>query len=130
MITVTLEQLLNSSDGLKQLSQKQLKARSAYIVSKLLKNVETELTTFNEARINLINKYGEKDEKDELIKDDKDNVRLLPEHINDFNNELQELLNTSIELNNNKIDIDDIGDVEFTPVEMTQLEPFIEFEDE
>lgn len=130
MITVTLEQLLNSSDGLKQLSQKQLKARSAYIVSKLLKNAETELTTFNEARINLINKYGEKDEKDELIKDDKDNVHLLPEHINDFNNELQELLNTSIELNNNKINIDDIGDVEFTPVEMTQLEPFIEFGDE
>ena len=129
MINVTLEQLLNSSEGLKGLSQKQLKARCAYTVGKLLKNIDGELTTFNEARMNLITKYGEKDENNELIKDEKDNVHILPENIALFNKELQELLNTSVELNNNKIKISDIDSIEFTPTEMSQLEPFIDLEE-
>lgn len=128
MITLTLEQLINSTDALKTLSQKPLKARCAYSVGKILKAADAEMVTFNETRMELIKKYGEKDESGELKTDENGNVHVILDKLNEFNNELQELLATTIEINANKISIDDIGEIEFTPAEMTQLEEFIEFE--
>ena len=130
MITLTLEQLINTSDGLKALSEKKLKARCAFAVGKLLKLVDTELSTFNEARMALINKYGEKDENNELIADDKGNVHIPQEVLEDFNNELKDLLATNIELNTNKIKLTDMEDIEFTPIEIAQLDEYIDFEEE
>lgn len=130
MISITLEQLINSTDGLKGLSQKSLKARSAYAVSKIIKAADAEMTTFNETRMELIKKYGEKKEDGELNSDENGNVRIPPESLNDFNKELQELLKAPVEINANKIRMEDIGDVEFTPAEMAQLDEFIEFDEE
>ena len=129
MIKITLEQLLNSSDSLKALSQKQLKARCAYAVGRLLKAADNEIASFNETRLELIKKYGEKDENGELKNDEQGNVHIPQEVISEFNAELQDLLKTEIEINANKIKIEDIGDVEFTPAEMSQLDEFIEFEE-
>lgn len=129
MITITLEQLLNSTDGLKGLSQKPLKARPAYAISKILKAADAEMTTFNDTRMELIKKYGEKDETGELKSDENGNVHIVDEMLSTFNKELQDLLSTSIDINANKIRIEDIGDVEFTPAEMAQLDDFIEFDE-
>lgn len=129
MISITLEQLVNSTDGLKGLSQKTLKARPAYAIAKILKAAEAEITSFNDARMNLIKQYGEKDETGELKSDENGNVHIPSEVLADFNKELQELLATEIEINANKIRIDDIGDVEFTAAEMAQLDDFIEFDE-
>lgn len=128
MITISLGELLNSTEGLKGLSQKPLKARCAYAVGKILKAADAEMTTFNEARMDLINKYGEKDENGQLKSDENGNVHIDMQQLENFNKELKELLDTTIEINANKIFIDDLGEVEFTPTEMTQLEDFIEFE--
>ena len=129
MINLKLETLINSTEGLKGLSQKKLKARTAYAVGKILKAADAEMTSFNETRMELIKKYGEKDENGELVQDDKGNVRVSQESIEDFSSELKGLLDTEIEIAGNKIKMDDLGDVEFTPQEMAQLEEFIEFEE-
>lgn len=130
MIKVKLEDLINATDGLKGLSQKQLKARCAYAVGKILKSADAEIQSFNETRMELIKKYGEKDENGELKTEENGNVRIPPEGLNDFSKELRELLDTEIEISANKIKMDDLGDVEFTPAEMTQLENFIEIDEE
>ena len=129
MISITLEQLLNSTDGLRGLSSKPLKARCAYAVSKILKAADNEMASFNEARVNLIKKYGEKNEDGELNTDEGGNVRIEKENLSQFNKELQELLETTVEISANKIRMEDIGDVEFTPSEMAQLDEFIEFDE-
>lgn len=129
MINLKLETLINSAEGLKGLSQKKLKARTAYVVGKILKAADAEMASFNETRMELIKKYGEKDENGELVQDDKGNVRISQESIEDFSSELKGLLNTEIEIAGNKIKMDDLEDVEFTPQEMAQLEEFIEFEE-
>lgn len=130
MIKVKLEDLVNATDGLKGLSQKQLKARCAYAVGKILKSADAEIQSFNETRMELIKKYGEKDENGELKTEENGNVHIPPEGLNDFSKELRELLDTEIEISANKIKMDDIGEVEFTPAEMAQLENFIEFDEE
>ena len=129
MISITLEQLVNSTEGLRELSQKTLKARPAYAVAKILKAAEAEMTGFNDTRMNLIKKYGEKKDDGELNTDENGNVHIAPESLTDFNKELQELLDTRIEINANKIRIEDIGDVNFTPAEMAQLDNFIDIEE-
>jgi len=76
----------------------------------------------------LIDKYGEKDETGELKVDENGNCRVPPESINDFNAEMTELLNSEIEINANKLNINDLEEMEFTPSEMIALEPFVEME--
>jgi hypothetical protein len=130
MINVKLEELVNATEGLKGLSQKQLKARCAYAVGKILKSADAEIQSFNETRMELIKKYGEKDEKGELKTEENGNVRIPAEQMEAFSRELRELLDTNVEISANKIKMDDIGEVEFTPAEMAQLENFIEFDEE
>jgi hypothetical protein len=43
-----------------------LRARPALAVAKILKAADAEMTTFNETRLNLIKKYGDKDENGEV----------------------------------------------------------------
>lgn len=128
MITLKLEDLVNSTEALQKLSNTSLKARPAFTVSKMLKEAEKELANFNEVRMNLINKYGEKDEDGKLITDENDNCKITAEHINDFSNELQELVATTIEINANKLTLEDLGNADFTPSEIAALEPFVDVE--
>lgn len=131
MMTIKINDLLNSIDILQKLSKMELKAKLAWQVARLLKAAEKEIQEFNETRMNVITKYGEKDENDQLITDDDNNCKIQKEHVTDFTNEINELVKSEVEINANKIKIDALEDLEFTPSEMTQLEPYIDFgEDE
>lgn len=127
MITVKFSDLINSTEVLQKLARTELRAKVAWQVSKLLKLAETEMQNFNETRLEVLKKYGEKDENGELITDENNNCKIVPSEIANFNNELNELLNTQIEINANKLDIDDLDDINFTPAEMNTLESFIDF---
>lgn len=129
MIEITLEQLVNSTEALRALSNKQLKAKSAYAVARLIKAADQEMTNFNETRMELIKKYGIKDDSGELKLDDNGNAQIDQASLSTFNSEFRDLLQTKIEINANKININDLGDIDFTPSEMAQLEDFIEFEE-
>ena len=126
MIKLKISDLLNSTETLQKLAQKDFKAKVAWQIGRLLKTAETEIQGFNETRMNLIKKYGEKDETGELITDDKGNCKINPEGAIDFNTELNDLLNQEIEINANKISIEDLSESNFTPGEMAQLEAFID----
>ncbi len=130
MIKVKISDLLNGTEALKKLAETQLKAKLAWQVGRILKAADTEIQSFNDTRMDLIKKYGEKDENGELITDEKGNCKVMPDGIENFSNELNELINSEIEINANKISIDSLEDKEFTPAEMSQLEPFVDFEEE
>ena len=130
MIKVKINDLLNGTEALQKLASTELKAKLAWQVGRLLKAADTEIQSFNETRMNLIKKYGEKDENGELITDDKGNCKIITEGLNEFTNELNELIETEVEINANKINIDSLEDREFTPAEMSQLEVFIDFGEE
>lgn len=129
MITVKIENLLNSVETLQKLAQKDFKAKLAWQVSRLLKSAEAEIQAFNETRMNLIRKYGEKNENGDLITDDNGNCKILPENIETFTNELNELIASEVEINANKLDINLFGDIDFTPSDMALLEPFIDIDE-
>ena len=130
MIKVKISELVNSTETLQKLSQKDFKAKLAWSIARLLKAAEAEIQSFNETRMNLIKKYGDKDETGELITDEKGNCKINNSEIEQFSNELGELMNTEVEINANKIDIGLLEDVEFTPSEMAILEPFVNMEED
>ena len=129
MITITINDLLNSVETLQKIAQKDFKAKLAWSIARLLKSAETEIQSFNETRMNLIKKYGEKDENGELVTDEKGNCKIMTENVNTFTEELNELINTEVEINANKINFNLLENIDFTPSDMTALEPFIEFEE-
>lgn len=126
MIKVTINELLNSTEVLQKLSKKDFKAKLAWQVARLLRNAEEEIKNFNETRMTLITKYGEKDENGELKTDDNGNCKIIPESISTFSAELEDLLKTEVEINANKIDIEQLENLDFTPSDMAALEPYIE----
>lgn len=130
MIKVKIADILNGTETLQKLAQKDFKAKLAWSISRLLKAAEQEIQNFNDTRLSLIKKYGEKDENGELITDEKDNCKIVESNVKSFNDELNELIVTEVELNANPIDIALLEDLQFTPADMAALEPFIKFEEE
>lgn len=126
MINIALRELVDSSEIMKKLSQKPLKGKTAYYTARLLREIDKELTLFNETRGNLIKKYGEKDENGELKIDENGNCKFTSEEMDKFYFEMNDILNNIIELNANKIELNDLENLDFTPTEMILLEPFIE----
>ena len=92
MIKVKISELIDSISTLQKLAQKDFKAKLAWSIARLLKAAEAEIQSFNETRMNLIHKYGEKNENGELITDEKGNCTLIKDKVQDFNTELNELL--------------------------------------
>ena len=130
MISVKISDLLNSTETLQKLSQKDFKAKLAWTIARLLKSAEGEIQSFNDTRMNLIKKYGEKDENGELITDDKGNCKIENNSMDEFSKELNELIDTTVEINANKIKMELLEDLDFTPSDMVILEPFVEFDEE
>ena len=130
MINVKIADLLNSTETLQKLSQKDFKAKLAWQIARLLKAAEAEIANFNETRMNLIKKYGEKDEQGELITDDKGNCKIEPQFLNEFTTELNDLISEKVEINANKIKMELLGDIDFTPSDMVILEPFVDMDEE
>ena len=130
MIKVTIGNIVNSVEVLQKLGKKDFKAKLAWSIARLLKEAEKEVQGFNEARLKLINKYGIKDENDQLVTDDNGNCKIIQENIPDFNKELNDLVDTEVEINANKINMNLLEDVDFTPSDMATLEPFVEFDEE
>ncbi len=126
MITVKISDLLNSVEQLQKLSRQDFKAKLAWQVARLLKAAENEIQSFNDTRISLINKYGDKDETNNRITDDAGNCKISPDKVTAFNEELNELLNTEVELNANKLDFEQMQDLSFTPNDIFILKPFLD----
>ena len=126
MIKVKIAELLNSTETLRKISQKDFKAKVAWQIARILKAAEAEIQGFNDTRMTLIKKYGEKDENGELITDERGNCKIPPDNLDEFNTELNDLLATEVEINGDRIEIEQLNNCDFTPSEMALLEPFIE----
>lgn len=127
MMTVKLKDAVESTDILRQLAGVKLKGRAAFNVAKMLKQLEDELNLFNETRTKLIQQYADKDENGELkINPDTNEYMFSDENMSKFVEEINGVLNGEIEVNANKLRLEDLEDSDFTPVQMMALEAFVE----
>ncbi len=94
---IKLQDLPNIINNLNIISEKDIPIKLSYKLSKLYKQLSDELTQYQELNTKIINKYGMKDENDNLIINEKDNtIPILPDKINEFQKETMELQNIEI----------------------------------
>lgn len=94
-----LKVLLNSVNALKTLGDdKSLNVKTKYTIARNIRLIQQELDNFEKARVELIQKYGEKD--------DKGNTTVLPEKINKFTDEFAELQTVEVDLDIRKVGAD------------------------
>lgn len=127
MIEANVGQIVNVIPVLNKLAEGKFLGRKAFVIARLVREINKESETFELTRIELIKKYAEKDEKGELVVTADGNVHISKEDLNCCNEELAKLQNTVIEINAEKVPIDWLEDINLTLMEATVLEPFVEF---
>ncbi len=82
-----IKALVNAFPSLQKIAGQDLRAKTLYHVSLLLNRFDKEIEAYENTRINLLEKYGEKDG---------DMYKIKPECKEIFENEMQELYDTDV----------------------------------
>lgn len=98
-------------------SAKQINAKAAYRISKIIKKLSDEIKDLNDSRNNLIKKYGEEKEGSVVVSKDK-----TKEFIEEFN----DLLKTEIEVSIEKLPFECVESIQLTPIDFINLDWLIE----
>lgn len=129
MITVKVNDILNSEDTLKKLMDVPMKGRVAYKLARIGREVDKESQLFNDERNKLIEKYAERDEEGNYVYNADGQIYIdikNTEKVRQFSNELNELLETEIEVNAEKLSLDELDETGLTPKDFNKLMAFIE----
>lgn len=122
---ITLYNLMQSMPIFQKLVVQPFPAKQAFLLARLTKKLDEEMTNFNDCRRELILKYAQKDTNGEAIFEN-DSVKLMEGTEAAFQKESVDLLNTEIELAITPIKLDWLENATLTPQEMATIEPFIE----
>ena len=128
MMKVTLKDILEGQATLQKLSNQPLRGRTAFQIGRLLKKLEEILTSYNETRVKLIEKYAKKNDDGSFELNDKNEYQFTQENMQSYMEEINKLILEEIDVEANPIKFEDIEDLEFTATETTFLEPFLSFE--
>jgi hypothetical protein len=124
-LVLTYKDLLDRVEALKKVfSSDVINIRLALRLKKLLDFVEKELNYFEQMRLSLIRKYGER-----VFEDGKEIERVKTENMDKFSSELNELLSTKIAYKFEKITISELEPMKLSAIDLKMLEPFIIFEE-
>lgn len=126
MIRVSLNNILNSTETFSQIMQQSFKGSIAFKVARLARELNKEMETFNAERQKLLERYCEKDENGELKVLENGNVQVIPEKLQEFNQEFTNLLETEVEINADKLPMSCMDEFEVSPQQMLDLEVFFE----
>lgn len=127
---VTIREILEGQDTLQKLSHQPLPGRAAFQIGRLLKKLEEVLTSYNEVRVKLIEKYAKKNEDGTFEVNDNNEYQFTAENMQAYVSEINNVIADEVEVEARPINFKDIEKLEFTAAEMTFLEPFLMFEEE
>ena len=126
MIKVSLNDILNATETFQTIMQQSFKGSLAFKIARLARELNKEMDTFNEQRRKILEKYCVRDEDGNLKQLENGNVQVIPEKIPEFNEEFNSLLATEVEINADKLPMDQIDNFDITPQQMLNIEMFFE----
>ena len=123
------EKIVNDSNILGAISQKQLPVKVSYAIAKNISKIQTELKIYNAEREKLIQKYAEKGE-DGKIKSENGSIRIQKEFIENWNKDIKELLAIENEIDIHKFSMSEFDGktCDFSPSELMTIDYMIEEE--
>ncbi len=114
---LTLRDMLNSKDALISLGREKLPGKLAYTLARNMRRINDELEAYDEARVKMIKeKYGAEGEAGIWT--------VKPENTAAFNEELNQLMETQVEVDIRRIRFEDLP-AEMTPLTLMALEYMI-----
>ena len=127
MITMTVNDLLNVIPVLRELLNKPFKGATAFKLARLMRELDKETTLFEESRQKIAEEYGKRDENNSLILNEFGNILIRDDKITDCNNEMTALLNTSIEVNADKIPLEAFDEIDLAPAQAMAIDTLVDY---
>ena len=125
MINVTMMDIVNSVPVFEQVVGQEINGRLAFKLARLVRELDKELKLFHEERTKLIQYYAEKDENGEIKVDENSNAMIPDDSIMECNQKIQELLDTTIEVNADKIPMELLDMLSISPQQALYIENFL-----
>lgn len=121
------ERIVNDANVLGAISQKNLPIKVSYAIAKNIAKIEAEIKVYNKERQKLIEKYSVKDEEGKPLIED-NSIKIAPEHIEDWNRDIKELLEIENEVDVHKFHISGLenSNCTMTPAELMLIDYMIE----
>ena len=119
-MNITLRQVRNGQQVLTKVLTNPMDFKVAYRLRKIVQTLEAELKHIEQARIDLVKKYG--------VEDDKKNTTVSPDKMDQFQKESDELLGMTVQATIDPIPVSCMDGLKLSPIEVCQLEPFLEEE--
>jgi hypothetical protein len=120
---IKLRTLVDSIDAVKDLVNKEIPIKTAFKLSKLIKEINSELEHLERAKAPLFDKYEEKITQTE----GPIQRRIAEEHISKYFEELAPVLDMDVKLSiDSKIKLDDLGDIKISAVHLDLLNWLLE----
>ena len=125
---LTIRKILNDTNSLAAISQKQLPIKVSYAIAKNIKKLESELKIYNKEREKLIDKYCIKDDEGKNVIDENNNLKIADEHLEAWNKEINELMDIEVDIDIHKFNLDSLmcGNYDMTPAELMIIDYMIE----
>jgi hypothetical protein len=101
----------NAESALRKLVNAELPIKIAFQISSVVDEIDVHLQKFEEFRINLVKKYGEKTENGIEVKN----------NIDEFNKEINDLMNAEITVNIQPIDINTFLNIDNVNLSVTEI---------
>ena len=127
MITMTVNDLLNVIPVLRELLNKPFKGATAFKLARLMRELDKETTLFEESRQKLAEKYGERDENGNFVFSENGNIQLQADKLEECNVEMLGLLNTTIEVNADKIPMEAFDDIDLAPAQVMAIDTLVDY---
>lgn len=124
MINVTLNDIITNNALFREIHSKPMPARAAFKVARLIRELDKENEMFDKQRIEIVNKYAKHDENGQIIEEN-NQILIDEDKFAEFQEEINSLLSTEVEVNAEKLAVEDLDNMELTPKQTMDLEKFI-----
>lgn len=126
-MTVSIYDIISASPIFTKILQHEFTGKQSFMISRVLRALNTETKSFNKIREEVLKKYVETDDAGEMIISE-GNVKIREGEMEAFQKEINELLYAELDVDVKPIPVDWLDDVKLTPQEMIVLEPFVSME--
>jgi hypothetical protein len=101
----------NAESALRKLVNAELPIKLAFQISSMVDEIDTHLQKFEEFRVELVKKYGEKTENGIEVKN----------NVDEFNKEINDLMNAEVTVNITPVDMDVFMNIDNVNLSVTEI---------
>lgn len=121
MIELTVKEVMESVGVLNEIMEQPFHGALAFKISRIIRELRKEVESFNTERDKIIRVFSEKDENGKPVLLENGNIKIRSDLVKECNDEFEKLLGTSIEINAEKLDLNELDEIEITPKKMESI---------